>query len=140
MTTSDNKNQPQGQIKQGSRRTIGAIDSATKTVRKLTPHQQELRNAVMSEFKAKKVSKFAATQVQHINSGRQLAEAIRFLFDDKGRPPANAPLDDIIEERDKIEYQIRWLEAITLELRNKLGKLIELENDALDLIRQNRDR
>jgi hypothetical protein len=143
VTTADDPDQPPVQIKHEPRPRIGVFDGEAKTlnqtVRKFTPRQMELRDAVINEFKAKKVSRFVATQVQHINSGRQLAEAIRLLFDDKGRPPANAPLEDIIEEREKIEYQIRWLEAIASELRNKLGKLIEFENDALDLIRQNQD-
>lgn len=141
MTTSGNQNQPPEQTKHEPRQKIGEIDghSGTLDLNKLTPQQLELRNVIISEFKAKKVKKFAATQVKHINSGRQLGEAIRFLFDDKGRPPANAPLDDIIEERKRIEYEIRWLDAVTVELRNTLGKLIELENDALDLLRQNQD-
>jgi hypothetical protein len=140
--TADNPDQKPEQAKQGIRQKIGKIDDPfnKSDLKKLTPQQVALREAIINEYKAKKVKKFADSQITHINSGRQLAESIRFLFDDKGRPPANAPLEDLIEDREKIEYQIRWLEALATELRNTLGKIIEFENDALDLLRQNQER
>jgi hypothetical protein len=100
----------------------------------LSPHQRALRLAVINEFKARKLKKFVEKQVAHINTNVQVADAIRFLFDEHDRPPPNAPIEDIIEERRRIEYEIRWFEAITVELRDKLLKIKEIENYALDLL------
>ena len=66
--------------------------------------------------------------------GHDLAEGIKFLFDEHGRPPANAPLEDIIDERRHIEYQIKWFEAILLELRNRLIRVKEVEDYALEML------
>jgi hypothetical protein len=122
------------------RRKIGPIDGNPVTtvpnLDALTPHQRALRLAVINEFKAKKLKKFVEKQVEHINANRQVAEGIKFLFDEHGRPPPNAPIEDIIEERKRIEYEIKWFEAITTELRNKLVKVKEIEDYALDLLGQ----
>ena len=48
------------------------------------------------------------------------------------------PIEDVVEERKQIENQIRWFEAITIELRNRLIKIKEIEDYALDLIGQER--
>lgn len=50
--------------------------------------------------------------------------------------PANAPLEDIIEERRRIEYQLRWLEGALQELRHRLVKIREVEDSALELLAQ----
>jgi hypothetical protein len=100
----------------------------------LTPHQRALRQAVISEFKARKVKKFVERQVEHINANKQVAEAIRFLFDEHDQPPTNVPLEDVVAERRQIEYQLKWFEAIALELQNKLVRIKELEAYALDLL------
>ena len=63
-----------------------------------------------------------------------MAEGIKFLFDDQGRPPPNASLEDIIEERRKIDYQIVWLEAVLSELRHRLIKIREVEDYALEML------
>lgn len=120
----------------GSRLRLGPIDGDPVTkapyLDALTPHQRALRLAVLREFKAKKVRKFIEKQVEHINTNRQVAEGIKFLFDEHDRPPPNAPIEDIIEERRNIEYQIRWFEAILGELRNRLVKVKEIEDYALE--------
>ncbi len=120
----------------GARRRMGPIDGSPVTkapdLSGLTPQQRALRLAVLHEFKAKKVKKFVEKQVEHINVNRQLAEGIKFLFDETGRPPGNAPLEDIIEERRNIEYQIRWFDAILTELRNRLVKVREIEDYAFE--------
>lgn len=120
----------------GARLRLGPIDGdpITKAARldQLTPHQRALRLAVLQEFKAKKVRKFIEKQVEHINTNRQIAEGIKFLFDEHDRPPPNAPLEDIIAERRNIEYQIRWFEAILSELRSRLVKVKEIEDYALE--------
>jgi len=98
----------------------------------LTPRQRALRLAVIHEFKAKKVRKFIEKQVEHLNTNRQLVEGIKFLFDEEGSPPRNAPLEDILEERRSIEYQMRWFEAILIELRSRLVKIKEIEDYAFE--------
>lgn len=124
----------------GMRKKIGPIDGDPVTTAPdldaLTPHQRALRLAVIREFKAKKVKKFIEKQVEHINANRRVAEGITFLFDEHGRPPPNMPIEDIIEERKRIEYEIKWFDAITTELRNRLIKVKEIEDYALDLLAQ----
>lgn len=122
------------------RQKIGPIEgepiTTSPNLDALTPHQRALRLAVIDEFKAKKLKKFFEKQVEHINTNRQVVEGIKFLFDEHDRPPPNAPIEDIIEERKRIEYEIKWFEAITVELRNKLVKVREIEVYALDLLGQ----
>ena len=77
----------------------------------LTPHQSALRSAMMDSFNAKKARRFLEKQVKHIIVNRDLADGIKFLFDEHGRPPANAPLEDIVDERRRIDYQIKWFEG-----------------------------
>lgn len=100
----------------------------------LTPHQAALRAAMIDAFNAKKARRFMERNVNHISANRDLAEGIKFLFDEHGRPPENAPLEDIIDERRHIEYQIKWFEAILLELRNRLIRVKEVEDYALEML------
>ena len=120
---------------------IGPIDGDPVTTSPdldaLSEHQRALRDAVIFEFKAKKVKKFVERQVEHINTNASVAEGIKFLFDEHGRPPANAPIEDIIEERKRIEYQIKWFEAILTQLRSSLTKVKEIEDQALDFVSRN---
>lgn len=107
----------------------GRPDAAT-----LNEQQQALRRAMMDAFNAKKARRFIERNVNHININRDLAEGIKFLFDDKGRPPENMPLEEIIEERRKIEYQLKWFEGIVLELNNRLIRVREIEDYALEML------
>jgi hypothetical protein len=100
----------------------------------LKPHQAALRQAVVDAFNAKKARKFLQKHVHHISTNRELAEGIKFLFDEHGRPPPNAPLEDIVEERQKIEYEILWVEGVLLELRHRLIKVKEVEDYALEML------
>ena len=100
----------------------------------LSPQQRALREALLREFKAKRAKKFVEKQVKYINGKQQIAEGIKILFDEHGQPPANAPLEDIIEERRQLEYQIKWFEAILLELRSRLLRIREVEVQALDVL------
>ena len=103
---------------------------------KLNAHQAALRQAVVDAFNAKKARSFLQKHVHHISVNRELSEGIRFLFDDEGMAPANAPLEDIIDERRRIEYQLRWIEGALQELRHRLIKIRELEDSALELLAQ----
>jgi len=100
----------------------------------LTPHQRALRTAMVDAFNAKKARRFLERHVNHINTNRDLAEGIKFLFDEHGRPPPNAPLEDIIDERRRIDYQIMWFEGVLMELRNRLVRVREVEDYALEML------
>jgi hypothetical protein len=100
----------------------------------LEPHQAALRTAVVDAFNAKKARRFLERHVKHISTNRDLADGIKFLFDEHGRPPANAPLEDIVDERRRVEYQIMWFEGILLELRNRLVRVKEVEDYALEML------
>lgn len=100
----------------------------------LNERQQALRRAMMDAFNAKKARRWIERNVNHININRDLAEGIKFLFDEQGRPPENMPLEDVVEERRRIEYQIRWFEAILLELNNRLIRVREIEDYALEML------
>ena len=54
----------------------------------LSPHQAALRKAMIDAFNAKKARRFMERHVNHISTNRDLAEGIKFLFDEHGRPPA----------------------------------------------------
>ena len=122
----------------GTRPRIGPIDGDPVTtnpnLQKLTPTQRGLRDALLREFKARKAKKFVEKQVQYINGNRQVAEAIKILFDEHGQAPANAPVEDIVEERRQLEYQIKWFEAMVLELQTRLLRVREIEALALDVL------
>lgn len=115
---------------------ISGSDERIADLSKLTPFQQSLRLATLREFQAKKIKKYVKKQVTQLNTKRRIAEEIKFLFDEHGQPSANMPIEDVVEERKQIENQIRWFEAITTELRNRLIKVKEIEDYALDLIGQ----
>lgn len=122
--------------KPGKRAKLGPIQGDPVTTKPdldaLNPRQRALRLAVIREFKAKKVKKFIEQQIEHINTNRQIVEGIKFLFDEHGAPPRNAPLEDIVEERRDIEYQIRWFEAVLIELRSRLVRVKEIEDYAFE--------
>jgi hypothetical protein len=101
---------------------------------KLNAHQAALRQAVVNAFNAKKARAFLQKHVHHISVNRELSDGIRFLFDDEGRAPRNAPLEDIVLERRRIEYQILWLDGALQELHHRLIKVRELEDYALEML------
>jgi len=100
----------------------------------LAPHQLALRAAMIEAFNAKKARRFLERNVKHISTNRDLADGIKFLFDESGHPPDNMPLEDVVEERKRIEYQIMWFEGILLELRNRMIRVKELEDYALEML------
>lgn len=120
------------------RKKLGPVDGDPVTTHpaldKLTPHQRALREALLREFKSRRAKKFVEKQIQYINANRQVAEGIKLLFDEHGQPPANAPLEDIIEERRQLEYQVKWFEAMLLEMQTRLLRVREIEALALDVL------
>ena len=123
---------------EGRRSRIGPIQGDPVTTHpeldNLSPYQRGLREALLREFKARKVKKFVEKQVKYINANRQIAEEIKILFDEHGQAPANAPMEDIIAERRQLEYQVKWFEAMTLELQTRLLRVREIEALALDVL------
>lgn len=102
----------------------------------LTQHQEALRQAMINVFTAQKARRSLERQVQHISPNRNLAEGIKILFDDKGRPPPNAPLEDIVEERRRLEYHVMWFEGLLAELKNRLVRTREVEEYAFEMLSQ----
>jgi acyl-CoA reductase-like NAD-dependent aldehyde dehydrogenase len=122
----------------GTRQKIGPIQGEPVTTHpdldSLTTVQRGLRDALLREFKARKAKKFVEKQVNYINTNQQVAEVIKILFDEHGQAPANAPLEDIIEQRRQLEYHIKWFEGMILELQTRLLRVREVEMLALDLL------
>jgi hypothetical protein len=103
---------------------------------KLAAHQEALRQAMLNVFTAQKARRSLERQVEHISPNRNLAEGIKILFDDKGRPPDNVPLEDIVEERRRLEYHVMWFEGILAELKNRLVRVREVEDYAFEMLSQ----
>lgn len=122
----------------GQRMKIGTLDTEPRKIGQmpegLTSEQQALLEGVFKRFTVQKINKYIEGQVRHINYKRQLGESLRLLFDEHGRPPANAPLEDIIAARKKIEAEIHMLEAICSAMRVGLSKVKEIEDMALESI------
>jgi hypothetical protein len=123
---------------EGNRPKIGPVQGDPVTTHpdldKLTPYQRGLREALRRELRTRKVKNFVQKQVKYINGNRQVIEEIKILFDENGQPPANAPLEDIMAERRQLEYQIKWFEAMVLELQTRLLRVREIEALALDVL------
>ncbi len=123
---------------EGTRQMIGTIHGDPVTTHpdldKLSPYQRGLREALLREFKARKVKRFVEKQVKYINAHRQVADEIKILFDEHGQPPANAPMEDIVAERRQLEYQLKWFEAMVLEVQTRLLRVREIEALALDVL------
>ena len=99
----------------------------------MKPHQAALRQAVVDSFNAKKARTFLQKQVHHISTNRELADGIKFLFDEHGRPP-NMPIEDIVDERRMVEYHLMWVEGVLNELRHRLIKIKEVEDYAFEML------
>ena len=130
----DNKENPKSRKKVGTRKHIGVVDplpvNLIDTPEGLSPAQAALREATIKQFSAFRVRAFIDQQLKHINSNEHIAEEIRSLFDE-GQPPKNIPLEDIISERRNLETQIKWLEALSSEMKNQLATVMEIEESAM---------
>jgi hypothetical protein len=82
----------------------------------VSAEQQRLREDVLRSFVKKIIKDYAVEQERYIEADPEMSESIKYLFDEHGNPPANAPLEDIVRERKALEVNIRWLEAITVSL------------------------
>jgi hypothetical protein len=110
----------------------GRVDTS-----KMSAPQDAMRQSVVEWFHAKKSSNYLQQQINHIVSTRELINGIQFLFDEKDHAPANAPLEDIVEQRRMIEYRLLWLESFAAEMRDRLHKMREIEEAALEVLLRN---
>jgi hypothetical protein len=110
----------------------GRVDTS-----KMSVPQDAMRQSVVDWFHAKKSSNYLQQQINHIVSVRELIDGIQFLFDENHHAPANAPLEDIVEERRMIEYRLMWLESFAAEMRDRLLKIREIEDAALEVLMRN---
>jgi hypothetical protein len=110
----------------------GRVDTS-----KMSVPQDAMRQSVVDWFHAKKSSNYLQQQINHIVSVRELINGIQFLFDENQRAPANAPLEDIVEQRRMVEYRLLWLESFAAEMRDRLHKLREIEEAALEVLLRN---
>ena len=110
----------------------GRVDTS-----KMSVPQDAMRQSVVEWFHAKKSSNYLQQQINHIVSTRELVNGIQFLFDENQRAPANAPLEDIVEQRRMIEYRLLWLESFAAEMRDRLHKVREIEDAALEVLLRN---
>jgi hypothetical protein len=123
--------------KEPSRRQyIGDLAISESERKDSSPLKKELRQEVFRQFVIKKLKRSLGRHVEHIVGSRQIAESVRYLFDEHGEPPRNAPLEDIIAKRKELEGQIRWLEVLAAELRSRLTSVKEIEESALSLIEE----
>lgn len=109
-------------------------DHGRVDVSKMSTPQDAMRQSVVDWFHAKKSSNYLQQQINHIVSNRELVEGIQFLFDEHHRAPANAPLEDIVEERRMIEYRLMWLDSFAAEMRDRLLRIREIEDAALEIL------
>ena len=100
----------------------------------MNSYQAALRQSLVNSVDARKARRLVQRQIGHIKSSRDGAAAIKFLFDEHGRAPANAPLEDIVEERRRTEYHLLWLEGFVAEMRNRLVKIRRVEDAALEVL------
>lgn len=110
----------------------GRVDTS-----KMSVPQDAMRLSVVEWFHAKKSSNYLQQQINHIVSTRELMNGISFLFDENHRAPANAPLEDIVEERRMIEYRLLWLDSFATEMRDRLLRIREIEEAALEVLVRN---
>jgi len=103
---------------------------------RMNSYQAALRQSLVNSVDARKARRLVQRQIGHIKSSRDGAAAIKFLFDEHGRAPANAPLEDIVEERRRTEYHLLWLEGFVAEMRNRLVKIRRVEDAALEVLAQ----
>jgi hypothetical protein len=125
----------------GWRPHIGAIDGDPVTshpdLSALSAEQIAFREALLRRFKETKVKQFVKLQTGYISPedmGHLPEDAIEFLFDEHGRPPANAPIEDIVDKVRKSDYDDRWLTGALKRLKVLHEQLTLMEGEALDRI------
>jgi len=126
-------------MEEAVRKKIGIIAGDPKRVRHspegLTASQLALREAIVNRFSTNKIKRYITEQLQYINCQRHVAEGVKMLFDERGNPPANAPIPAIIEARVKLESQLVMLEAICSALRSHIVQIKEVENAAFEMLK-----
>lgn len=123
-------------MKPKERKKIGLIDSDPKSImhrpEELTAPQQALREAIIRRFTKNKLNKFVREQIEFVNFNRHLVGSMRILFDENGKLPKNAPIHDIIAAKERIENEIKFLEAVCSAMRNQLAEIRDIEQAAFE--------
>jgi uncharacterized protein YnzC (UPF0291/DUF896 family) len=114
-------------FRSGDKRQTNRVDTELTAVPEGLNPQAALREATIKHFRSNKLKAYIAGQLRHINIKQQLCIEMRRFFGERGNPIANAPLEDIIAEKEETESFVLWLEAICEGMRNNLTeiKLIE---------------
>jgi hypothetical protein len=122
------------------RKKIGVVGTEPKRVgyspEGLTERQMALREAIVNRFTTNKIKRYITEQLRYINYHRHISEGLKILFDERGNPPANAPIFAIIEARQKLESQVKMLEAICSALHSHIVQIKEIESAAFEMIKQ----
>lgn len=100
------------------------------------PNQQALREELINVSRRKRFRRELERSLKSINGSRELSYIVRGLFNKEGRPSELTPLKDIIEYRQKLEMDYRWLQAILSELTMELAAIKTLEDAAMDVAQQ----
>jgi hypothetical protein len=120
------------------RKKLGLIDLTPKRVgfppEGLNERQLALRQAIVNRFTSNKIKRFIAEQTKYINFHQHIAEGTKILFDERGNPPPNAPIESIIEAREQLESQVTMLEAICSAMRNNIVQIKEIEDAAFAML------
>lgn len=128
-------------MEKAAKKKIGVIPGEPKRVghepEGLTKAQSALREAIVNRFTVNKIKRYVTEQLKYINYRQHVCEAVKILFDERGNPPANAPLSDIIEARENLESQLAMLEAICSAMRSHIVELKEIEHAAFEMFENN---
>jgi hypothetical protein len=120
------------------RKKIGVVDFTPKRIGFSPPglneRQLALRQAIVNRFTSNKIKRYIAEQTRHVNFHKHISEGIKILFDERGNPPANAPLESIIEVREQLESQVVMLEAICSAMRSHIVQIKEIEDAAFTML------
>lgn len=118
---------------------IGDLAVSESERKDSNPLKKELRQEVFRQFVINKFKRKLGRHVEYIVGTREIAEAIKYLFDEHGTPPANAPIEEIVAKRKEVEAQLRWLDVVSAELRVRLSSIKEIEESAQALMEQERE-
>lgn len=103
----------------------------------MTETQLALRHAIVNRFTSNKIKRYITEQLTYINCKQHIAEGLKILFDERGNPPANAPVVEIVEARERLEGHVKMFESICAALNCQIAQIKEIEHAAFELLAQN---
>jgi hypothetical protein len=118
--------------KKSPRKRIGniALQDSFDRMMPLDEQREKLRDQLIMEFLQKRTKEVVEQRFEHINGSREIAEHVRFFFDENGNPPKHTTPEDIAAFRQRVEQEVSWLEALANELKRELRTLKQLEKSA----------